>query len=257
MKDIKIILSGYTGRMGHVVRDLCEASDNFRVVAGIAVPDGSIIYPAHVPQHYPRDLEHKGDVIIDFSHADAIEPLIGFALEQNIPAVICTTGLSPQTISLISKASSQIALFRSANMSLGVNLLNALLRKAASVLHPSGFDIEIIEKHHNLKIDAPSGTALLLADAINSELGNCMRLNTSRSGMGRRSPDEIGLHAVRGGTIVGEHSIIFAGKDETLEFVHTAQSKQVFASGALKAAQFIINKPPGLYNMEDVLADVL
>ena len=256
-KSLKIILSGYTGKMGNVLRTLCETNPAFEVVAGIAVQDGEVIFPAHVEYQSPSELEHPGDVIIDFSHADSVGPIVDYARKRKIPSVICTTGLSAQTTSLISEASRDVAMFRSANMSLGVNLLGALLQKAASVLHPAGFDIEIIEKHHNLKVDAPSGTAFLLADAINEELGGAMRLNTSRSGIGRRNPDEIGIHAMRGGTIVGEHSVIFAGKDEVLEFMHSAQSKQVFATGALQAAQFIVGKPPGLYDMQDVLRDIL
>lgn len=253
--SVKIILSGYSGKMGQAIRGLCETREGFEVVAGLAVHNGNVIFPAHVSQHSPGELEFKGDVVVDFSHADAVSGVVSFARKNGMPLVVCTTGISPQASGEIVEASQDIAVFRSANMSLGLNLMSVLLKKAASVLQPAGFDIEIVEMHHNLKVDAPSGTALLLADAINTELGNTLRISTDRSSRRqRRSAEEIGIHAVRGGSVAGEHSVIFAGEDELLEFRHSAQSKQIFAAGALRAAKFISGKPPGMYSMDDILS---
>ncbi|MCL2853056.1 MAG: 4-hydroxy-tetrahydrodipicolinate reductase [Defluviitaleaceae bacterium] len=251
----KIILNGYSGKMGQTIRRMCDGSSEFEVVAGIAKHLEAAAFPVFSS---PAECGVAGDVIIDFSNASAVEPLLQFALDTKTSVVICTTGLSEEAGAAIISASKEIAVFRSANMSLGVNLLAQLVRKAADVLYNTDFDIEILEKHHNLKIDAPSGTALLLADAINAQLGGSLTYTYDRSSSRqRREHNELGIHAVRGGTIVGEHSVIFAGEDEVLEFTHIAQSKAVFAQGALKAAAFLKGKPAGLYDMTHVLAGII
>ena len=171
--------------------------------------------------------------------------------------MICTTGMSAEVEAAIVKAAEKVAVLRSANMSLGVNLLSALLRRASRLLYDADFDIEITEKHHNQKIDAPSGTALLLADSVNAAMKGKMRYVHDRSqSHKKRDRDELGIHALRGGTIVGEHSVIFAGLDEVVEFTHIAHSRNVFATGALKSAQFLIGKPPGLYSMQDLIDNI-
>ena len=194
-------------------------------------------------------------MIIDFASAKAIDTLVDFCVEKNMPAVICTTGLSDEQIEKINKASEKTAFLRSANMSLGINTLFKLLQDAAKVFAPAGFDIELVEKHHNQKLDAPSGTALALADSIKEVVGEDYYYKYDRSKeRAKRDAKEIGISAVRGGTIVGEHEVIFAGEDEVIEFKHTAYSKAVFAKGAIEAAKFLDGKKNGLYNMGDVIA---
>ena len=195
------------------------------------------------------------DAIIDFSAAPAVDGLLDFAVERQIPVVICTTGLSDEQIASINEASKSVAILRSANMSLGINTLFKLLQDAAKVFASAGFDIEIVEKHHNQKLDAPSGTALALADSMKEVLEDDYFYRYDRSQLRqKRDPKEIGISAVRGGTIVGEHEVIFAGEDEVIEFKHTAHSKAVFAKGAVEAAKFLAGKPAGMYDMRDVIA---
>ena len=195
----------------------------------------------------------NSDVILDFSHHTLAPELLNYLEKTRIPAVICTTGLDEAIVKRIEKLSTSVPILRSSNMSLGINLLLGLVKKAASVLHET-FDIEIIEKHHNRKVDAPSGTALMIAEAMNAELENCKTFVYGRHGKdAKRQPKEIGIHAVRGGTIVGEHSVIFAGIDEMIEIRHTAASRKVFGAGAIKAARFLVSQKPGLYTMNDVL----
>ena len=252
---VKIILSGYSGKMGKTIRRMCEAHDSFEIVAGIAKDHDVVPFSTFSA---PHDCGMVGDVIIDFSNAAAVEPLLDFALKTNTPVIICTTGLSEESLAAIRSASEKVAVFRSANMSLGVNLLAQLVKKATDVLYHEGFDIEILEKHHNLKVDAPSGTALLLADAANSRLDGKLVYTYDRSTVRQqRGHSELGIHSVRGGTIVGEHSVIFAGQDEVIELSHSALSKAVFAQGALKAAEFLKGKPPGFYDMTHVLAGII
>ena len=252
---VRIVLSGYSGKMGQTIRRMCDGHAEFEIVAGIAKDPDNAPFPVFTS---PFECGVASDVIVDFSNADAVGALLKFALDTKTPLVVCTTGLSEEVSAAIVSASREIAVFRSANMSLGVNLLAQLVKKAADVLYHAGFDIEILEKHHNLKVDAPSGTALLLADSINAQLGGALAYTYDRSALRqRRGRGELGVHSVRGGTIVGEHSVIFAGEDEVLEFAHSAQSKAVFAQGALKAAAFLKGKPAGLYDMAHLLGGVV
>ncbi|HPV02876.1 MAG TPA: 4-hydroxy-tetrahydrodipicolinate reductase [Clostridiales bacterium] len=248
---IKILLSGCNGKMGQVITRMAEKYDDLTIVAGYDIADsGKNPYPVYT------DLERcivRPDVLIDFSNPAALETLLAYASAGRIPAVIATTGLSQSQIRLLNKAAEIIPVFYSANMSLGINLLIGLVKKAARLLQ-ADFDIEIVEKHHNLKIDAPSGTALAIADAVNSVLDMKHEYVYDRhSRRKKRSRNEIGIHAIRGGTIVGEHSVIFAGNDEIIEIRHTALSREIFATGALSAARFIAGKRPGMYGMSDLV----
>ena len=194
-------------------------------------------------------------MIVDFAAAPAVDELLAYSVEKQIPVVLCTTGLNEEQLAKVEETSKKVAVLKSANMSLGINMLMDLLQKAAKVLAPAGFDIEIVEKHHNQKVDAPSGTALALADSINEALENAYDYKYDRSQeRKKREKYEIGIQAVRGGNIVGEHEVIFAGTDEVIEFKHTAYSKAVFAKGAVEAAKFLAGKPAGRYEMSDVIA---
>lgn len=252
---LKIIMHGYNGKMGKAIRGIVLNSNDCEIVAGVD------LFPAHAGIPFPtytniNDCDMPADVIIDFSIAHAVPAVLDYAVKVGIPLVVCTTGLSDETLQLINTTSKKVAVLKSANMSVGINLIASLLEKITSALGDSNFDIEIIEKHHNQKIDAPSGTALLLADAINKAQSNQFEYIYDRTQKReRRVANEIGIHAIRGGTIVGEHSIIFAGKDETIEITHSAASKEIFAVGAIKAAKFLAGKPAGLYNMGDVMKD--
>lgn len=248
---IKILLSGCNGKMGQVITRLAEQYDDLSIVAGYDIADnGKNPYPVY------SDLSKcsiRPDVLIDFSNPAALESLLTFATSREIPVVIATTGHSQTQARMLKKSSEIIPVFHSANMSLGINLLIGLVKKAAKLLQTS-FDIEIVEKHHNQKIDAPSGTALAIADAVNSVLDQKNEYVYDRhSRRKKRSRNEIGIHAIRGGTIVGEHSVIFAGNDEIIEIKHSALSKEIFATGALSAARFIIGKKPGMYDMNDLV----
>lgn len=248
---IKILLSGCNGKMGQVITRLAEQYDDLSIVAGYDIADsGKNPYPVY------SDLSKcsiRPDVLIDFSNPAALESLLTFATSREIPVVIATTGHSQTQARMLKKTSEIIPVFHSANMSLGINLLIGLVKKAAKLLQTS-FDIEIVEKHHNQKIDAPSGTALAIADAVNSVLDQKNEYVYDRhSRRKKRSRNEIGIHAIRGGTIVGEHSVIFAGNDEIIEIKHSALSKEIFATGALSAARFIIGKKPGMYDMNDLV----
>lgn len=251
---INILLSGCNGHMGQVITRLSEDFDELNIAAGSDIND-------NIKNSYPvftslNDCDVKVDVIIDFSNPKAFNGLVEYAKEKRIPLIMCTTGLSPEQVSILKNdLSKRIPVFYSANMSLGVNLLIDLVKKATKILGDQ-FDIEIVEKHHNQKIDAPSGTALAIADAINETFDEKYKYTYDRhSKRKKRSKDEIGIHSVRGGTIVGDHSVIFAGKDEILEINHTATSKEIFAVGALKAAIFLANKKPGLYSMTELIAE--
>lgn len=248
---IRIILHGCFGKMGQVIYNLVKEDPNCQIAAGIDPRNQTADFPIFAKA---EDCTIPADVIIDFSTATATPALLEFAEKRQIPLVLCTTGLSDETLDLVRKASQTVAVLRSANMSVGVNLLFKLVREAAQQLVDSNFDIEIVEKHHNQKIDAPSGTAIALADAINEGLDNTYHYIYDRSQTRqKRDKKEIGLHAVRGGTIVGEHDVIFAGKDEIITFSHSAASKEVFAVGALKAAKFLAGKPAGFYTMKEVM----
>ncbi len=248
---IKVLLCGCHGRMGKNIAELLSERDDMRIFAGVDQVQ------FEEPNKFPvfqsiSDVDVTCDVIIDFSHYSLVPALLEYIERTKTPAVICTTGLDGDVVARIEEVSETVPILRAGNMSLGINLLLDLIQKAAGVLQ--GFDIEIIEKHHNRKVDAPSGTALMLANTINSALENRKTFVHGRHGKdAKRQNNEIGIHAVRGGTIVGEHSIIFAGVDEVIEIRHSVASRKVFGIGAIKAAQFLAGKAPGLYTMKDVL----
>ncbi|MCM1082695.1 MAG: 4-hydroxy-tetrahydrodipicolinate reductase [Clostridium sp.] len=249
---IRIIMHGCNGKMGQVITGICKEDPAVNIVAGIDVVDNR-------DNGYPvfTDIEKcnvPADVIIDFAAAAAVDKLLDFAAAKAIPVVLCTTGLSPEQLNKVKVSAEKVAILKSANMSLGINTLIKLLKDAANVFAPAGYDIEIIEKHHNQKVDAPSGTALALADSINEARNNEYEYVYDRSQVRqKRGTKELGISAVRGGTIVGEHEVIFAGIDEVIEFKHTAYSKSVFAKGAVEAAKFLSGKPAGMYDMADVI----
>lgn len=249
---IKAILHGCNGKMGQAVRSACAEDDGIEIVAGVDVYDG-ISNPYPVFQKI-SDCTIAADVVIDFSNAGAADALLAYCREKKTPVVLCTTGLSESQLADVQQTAEQTAVLRSANMSLGINTLTDLLRKAVRVFAPAGFDIEIVEKHHNQKLDAPSGTALALADSINEAMGDSFGYVYDRSQVRqKRDAKEIGISAVRGGTIVGDHDVIFAGADEVITFSHRAYSKAVFGKGAIQAAKFLAGKPAGLYDMADVI----
>lgn len=248
----RILLSGAGGKMGRVIAAAAAQREDCVIVAGLEpmAENSSFSFPVFSA---PTQCTVAADVIVDFSHPSCFEPLLQYAIGHSLPAVIATTGLSQEQVEAIHQASRKIPIFFSANMSLGVSLLAELAKKAAAVLGGQ-FDIEIIEKHHNQKLDAPSGTALLLADAISSQLKNPPRYEYDRhSKRAKRGKNEIGIHSVRGGTIVGEHQVLFAGRDEVITLSHTAMSKEVFATGGINAALFLANRQPGLYNMGNLI----
>ena len=249
---VKIIMHGCNGKMGQVITDMVKNDDTAEIVAGIDVVDNR-------DNGYPvfTDIDAcdvPADVIIDFAAAVAVDKLLDYSVKHKIPVVLCTTGLSEAQIAKVEEASRKVAVLRSANMSLGINTLMKLLKEAANIFAPAGYDIEIVEKHHNQKVDAPSGTAIALADSINEARNNEYEYVYDRSQVRKkRDKRELGISSVRGGTIVGEHEVIFAGVDEVIEFKHTAYSKSVFAKGAVEAGKYLAGKPAGLYNMSDVI----
>ena len=249
---LRIILSGCNGKMGRVVSEAIRERDDCIVVAGF---DIKIELKQDFPvMSDPSDYEGNADMIIDFSNSAFLPKLLTFASARKIPAVIATTGLNDEQMSLLKKASEIIPVFCSANMSLGVNLMIELSKKAASIL-PRDFDVEIVEQHHNQKIDAPSGTALMIANAISSvEPEEPEYVYDRHLQRKKRSKNEIGIHSVRGGTIVGDHEVIFAGNDEIITIRHTALSKKIFANGAVNAALFLKDQKPGLYSMNDLVS---
>lgn len=250
-----IILCGCNGKMGHVVAEAVENNENCAVVCGVdTFGENSYQFPTYSDF---SQIKEKADVIIDFSNPATLNGLLDYALSNNTPAVICTTGYSEEEVEKIKAASKKVAVFYSGNMSLGVNLLIELAKQATKVLG-NDFDIEIVEKHHNLKVDAPSGTALMIADGISEELEREPQYVYDRhSYRKKRSKNEIGLHAIRGGTIVGEHDVIFAGNNEVVTISHQAQSKALFATGAVNAAVYLKDKPAGMYNMSMMLSEKL
>jgi len=251
---IQAVLHGCSGHMGRIVASLIQNDPRFEVAAGVdAVDAGDLAFPV-----FPslKAVSVPYDVVIDFSTAKAVDTLLEDAAAAGKPLVLCTTGLSPAQEEKVKETSARIPLFFSANMSLGVNLLTELCRKAAKVLSPAGFDIEIEERHHHRKLDAPSGTALSIGRAMIDELndGHYMTMDRAQK-RAARDPKEIGMSSVRGGTIVGEHDVIFAGEDEILEIRHTALSRAIFGSGALNAAAFLVTMPAGLYSMKNLLSE--
>ena len=249
---VKIIMHGCNGKMGQVISGLVAADPDVEMVAGIDTRDDG-----HNPYPVFTDIEKcdvQADCVIDFSAAVAVDKLLDYCVERKLPCVLCTTGLSEEQLKNVEEASQSTAILKSANMSMGINLLLKMLKEAAGVLAPAGFDIEIVEKHHNLKVDAPSGTALALADSINEEFDDQYEYVYDRSSRREKRPKkEIGISAVRGGTIVGDHDVIFAGADEVITFSHTAYSKAVFGKGAVQASKFLAGKGAGMYSMADVI----
>ncbi len=249
----KVIMNGCNGKMGQSITGIVNADPDIEIVAGVDLYDG-------IKNDYPvfktiEDCDIAADVIIDFSNAKAVDGLLDYCVDKQIPVVLCTTGLSDEQLDKVKACSRKVAILKSANMSLGINTLMELLKKAALVFAPAGYDMEIVEKHHNQKLDAPSGTAIALADSMNEALDNAYEYKYDRSKeRKKRDKYEIGICAVRGGNIVGEHEVIFAGQDEVIEFKHTAYSKAVFAKGAVEAAKFLAGKPAGRYDMADVIA---
>lgn len=247
---INILLIGCNGKMGKVISNLLSADESATIVCGYDINTVSSAYPVY--DDLSRVTE-KADVVIDFSNPACLDNVVNFCAERKIPLVEATTGLSPEQTERVKALSLEVPVFSSANMSLGINLLISLVKKAVSVLE-GNFDIEIVEKHHNQKVDAPSGTALMIADSIADTLkGECEYVYDRHSTRKKRDAKEIGIHAVRGGTIVGDHSVIFAGNDEVIEINHHAAGKEVFATGAVKAAKFLVGKKAGLYSMEDLV----
>lgn len=249
---IKILMHGCNGKMGRMITELVKNDSAAEIVAGVDK------YTA-VPNDYPvfesiTACDVDADVVIDFSNAGAVDELLAYCTEKKLPVVLCTTGLSEEQLAKVEETAKKIPVLKSANMSLGINTLLKLIQDAAKVLATAGFDMEIVERHHRLKVDAPSGTALALADSLNEAMDNQYHYVYDRSQKREMRDDkEIGISAVRGGTIVGDHEVIFAGPDEVIEFKHTAYSKAVFGKGAVEAAKFLAGKPAGRYDMADVI----
>ncbi|MBQ8188998.1 MAG: 4-hydroxy-tetrahydrodipicolinate reductase [Lachnospiraceae bacterium] len=248
----KIIMHGCNGVMGQMICNLIAADEEVEVVAGVDIND-------KVENAFPvftsiEACDVEADAVIDFSHISCVDALLDWCGEKGMPVVLCTTGLNEIQLAKVNEVSKKTAVLKSANMSLGINMLLKILKEATAVLAPAGFDIEIVEKHHRRKLDAPSGTALALADSINEELNNEYEYVYDRSNRREQRPKkEIGLSAVRGGTIVGDHDVIFAGEDEVITFSHTAYSRAVFGKGAIQAAKFLKGKAAGLYDMSHVI----
>lgn len=249
---IKILMHGCNGRMGQMISGLVREEESLTIAVGV---DSYLGIANEYPVFETIDAcDIDVDVVIDFSNAAAADAVMDYCAKKQIPLVFCTTGLSEEQLKKLKETSQKTAVLKSANMSLGINLLMKLLKDAAKVLAPAGYDIEIVEKHHNQKLDAPSGTALALADSINESMDGEYVYTYDRSQVRRkREQKEIGISAVRGGTIVGEHEVFFAGLDEVIEFKHTAYSRSVFGKGAVEAARFLAGKPAGMYDMSDVI----
>lgn len=247
---VKVLLNGCCGKMGTAISNISKDFKDLEIVAGIDRNNKGLDYPVFTS---PEEVDIEYDVLLDFSRADALRGLISLTEKTNKPLVICSTGFTTEDLALIDEKSKTLPLFRSANMSLGINLINSLLKKVSPLLY-GNYDIEIVEKHHNQKVDSPSGTALLLADTIKDSLSEETHYVHGRDGQKKREKNEIGIHAVRGGGIVGDHDVIFAGTGEVIELSHKAISRDVFAIGALKACEYMANiTEPGLYNMDDVI----
>lgn len=244
----RVIISGYSGKMGTVLTKCVKEDESLQLVCGVSKDKLEVSFNAYSKM---SDVIETGDVIIDFSHHSCIGDVLDYATKTKTPLVIATTGFNEEELGKILDASKIIPLFHSSNMSLGVNVLVKLVKEAAKMLN--GFDIEIIEKHHNLKLDSPSGTAVMIANGIKEVIPESEFTYGRHGRSEKRDITEVGIHAVRGGTIVGEHTTIFAGHDELVELKHTAQSKDIFAKGAIAAAKFLVNQEPGYYNMNNML----
>ena len=249
---VRAIMHGCNGRMGRVITGLIKEDEAIEIVAGVDAFTG-------IANDYPvfesiGACDAEADVVIDFSNAGAVDALLDYCTAKKLPVVLCSTGLSDEQLKKVEESAKETAVLKSANMSMGINLLLKLLKDAAKVLTPAGYDIEIVEKHHNQKLDAPSGTSIALADSINEAMDHNFEYTYDRSTeRKKRSAKEIGISAVRGGTIVGEHEVLFAGMDEVIEFKHTAFSRGVFGKGAVEAAKYLSGKPAGYYDMSDVI----
>ena len=251
---VNIIMVGCNGKMGQVITGIVNDDAEAQIVAGVDVfDDGHNDYPVY---KIISGVQEAADVIIDFSNPKSLDSILDFAVRNQVPAVLCSTGYTKEENDKIDEAAKKVAILRSGNMSLGINTMAKVMKVVTKALTEAGFDVEIVEKHHNQKIDAPSGTALMLADAINEQLNNEYTYTYDRSQIREKRPQkEIGISAVRGGSIVGEHEIIFAGKDEVLEFKHTAYSKAIFAKGAVQAAKFLKGQNAGMYTMKEVIGE--
>ncbi|MCI8559716.1 MAG: 4-hydroxy-tetrahydrodipicolinate reductase [Dorea sp.] len=249
---VRAIMHGCNGRMGRVITGLIKEDEAIEIVAGVDTFTG-------IANEYPvfeniGECDVKADVVIDFSNAGAADALLDYCVAKKLPVVLCSTGLSEEQLKKVEDSAKETAVLKSANMSMGINLLLKILKDAAKVLSPAGYDVEIIEKHHNQKLDAPSGTAIALADSINEAMDGAYEYVYDRSKeRKKRDAKEMGILAVRGGTIVGEHEVLFAGMDEVIEFKHTAFSRGVFGKGAVEAAKYLSGKPAGRYDMSDVI----
>ena len=248
-------MHGANGRMGKVISGLVAADPDAEIVAGVDIAPGDAAYPIYTDL---ADVKEEADVVIDFSTAKIVDHLLDAAAAKKLPVVLCTTGLSEEQLENVRKMSREIPILKSANMSLGINTLTGLLKSATKVFGNAGFDIEIVERHHNQKLDAPSGTAIMLADAINDAAGGQYEYVYDRSDRReKRGKKELGISAVRGGTIPGTHEIIFAGPDEVIELRHVAYSRSIFGNGALSAAKYLAGRKPGMYDMNDVIASMI
>ena len=249
---VNVLISGAFGKMGKKVREACLLNENVKAVCGVDVKEDFSAPDFPVYSSF-KDVKEKVDVIIDFSAPATLKPLLVYAKENCVNAVLCSTGYDSADLEEIKKATESIAIFRSANMSLGANVLIEAVKRVTSLL--ADFDVEIIEKHHNQKVDAPSGTALMLADAV-KEIATDKFYTYGREGkVGKRKEKEIGIHAVRGGNIVGEHDVLFAGLNETVTLSHTATDRSVFAIGAVKAAIYLKDKKNGAFNMQSLISE--
>ena len=249
---VRAIMHGCNGAMGQVITNLIAEDPGIELVAGVDInTEQKNGYPVFASL---AECDVEADVVIDFASAKATDALLAAMVEKKLPGVLCSTGLSEEQLEAVKEASTKVAILKSANMSLGINLLMKLLKEATPTLAAAGFDIEIVEKHHNQKLDAPSGTALALADSINEASDGAYHYVYDRSQeRKKRDSREIGISAVRGGTIVGDHDVIFAGTDEVITFEHRAYSRAVFGKGAIQAAKFLAGKPAGRYDMSDVI----
>jgi 4-hydroxy-tetrahydrodipicolinate reductase len=250
--SVKIILCGACGKMGGNVLSLLENDSEAQAVCGVDLYPREIGIPVYKSF---AEIKEEADVIIDFSSPVGLKERLDYAKEKGLGIVLASTGFTKDDLAMVAEYAKDVAIFKTANLSLGVNLMQALCKAAAEVLGDS-FDVEIVEKHHNLKKDAPSGTALMLADTVNEAFDNQKHYVNGRDGIvGAREKSEIGIHAVRGGTIVGEHEVIFAGEDEIITISHSARSKRVFAVGAIRAAKYLPKKEAGMYEMKHLLAE--
>ncbi len=249
---IRMIMHGCNGRMGQMISDIAAKEEGISIVAGVDLYGGK-------KNDYPvfetlSDCDAEADVLVDFTGSAAFDGLMDWCVDNNMPCVLCSTGLNEAQLKRVNEATEKIAILRSANMSMGINTLMKVLKEVAPVFAKAGFDIEVVEKHHNQKLDAPSGTALALADSVNDAFEEKYEYVYDRSSRRETRPaKEIGISAVRGGTIVGDHDVIFAGTDEVVTFSHMAYSRAVFAKGAVSAAKFLAGKKPGMYDMADVI----